>query len=126
MKEEIPEEDGGLKRVCNDSFHAVRDRLGEMDEESEKVLAGVLGGVAGYVITKAGGKIGEALIGRSATRKVASHCLVATAAVGPIAKAIAPRYVKAYRDENPRYSNGERFVRYGAIVGALEFLLRRD
>lgn len=125
FKKIIPREDGTLKRLCNEAFFAVRNRvLPERYRDSitaNRLLAFGLGFSAGA----GAAEFGEGLLEDYSipVDPVASHALAATAALYPLARMIAPRYVRQYLDENQLYSRGVLGVMVGASAKALESLL---
>lgn len=121
----IPREDGRLKWLCNEAFFGFRDRiLPERYRSSiiaNKALALGLGFAAGVGVAEFGEDFLESY--SIPVDPVASHALVATAALYPLARIIAPKYLRQYLEENPLYSRGVLGVMVGASVKALESLI---
>lgn len=104
-KPNIPQEDGRLKKICNDAFFGVKRRLPRRLREFEvydKYLAFSLGFLAGYSVAEAGERLMESL--EMNTENAALIGISATVGTPIISYGIAPRYVRNFVRENPLYA----------------------
>jgi hypothetical protein len=130
-KPAISKDEGLLKKICNDAFFAVKGKMPERIRESEsydRIFAFVLGFGAGYAVAESGENLIEHLNDNYSTdiplEEVTSHSLAITAGAPVAARIIMPKYLKAFINENPRYSAGVAGVMSGAALKSIYHLIQ--
>lgn len=106
-----------LRYICNEAFFAVR-RLFPASW-SHAPIAFFEGALAGYIAAE----IGSHLVPESKLEQIASHSLTATIAIPVSSYALAPRYWKSWRREQPTYASGVLGVMTGASLRALQEIM---
>ena len=106
-----------LRYICNEAFFALRRLF--PTSWSDARIAFVEGILAGYIAAE----VGTHIMPANNLEQIASHSLAATVAIPLGGYAIAPKYWKAWRKEQPTYSSGVLGVLAGASLRALQEII---